>query len=186
MRYLLTILLCITVTSNLQASSRFVISNNYTNDFSCSVKLNEEKKSALFEFNLNLDKSAIIEWNKEEIEINNLEYSWLVYIESSNSEIGYYYFKHKGKKIRGTYNELFNVGQISIFKDGNNIIDYDNPNKPTVKLIDGKIILEINYFKIYSTLFKKNSNRANFWILGSNINPSRCKTVINQKYISIN
>ncbi len=177
MKYLLIILFNIFAASSSLASNRLIISNDYNNDFPCSLKLNKEKKSALFIFDLNLDKKSIIIWNKKEIETNHLEHSWLVHIEGSNIDIGFYYFKHKGKKIKGTYNELFNMGQVSIFKSGNIVLGYDEPNQSTIQLIDGKVVLEINYFKTYNAFFEHDYKSANFWVLGSTMNSRRCKMV---------
>jgi len=115
-----------------------------------------------------------IEWNKEGVEINSSEYSWLVYLEDNNIEVGFYYFKHKGKQNTGTYNDLFKEGQVSIFRNQINI-SIDEPDKPTINLIDGDIVLKLEDRKLLDQLFNNRNKSVNFWILSNGNYPRVCK-----------
>jgi len=180
MKYVALFYLYFFITSSSLANSRLVIPENIKNNFNCSAFINEKNSSAEFSFQLNIKENAVIKWNKENVETNIAEYSWVVYLEKSNAEIGYYYFKHEGKRNSGTYIDLFNSGQVSIFKNGYNMIDRYDENKPSIRIESGNIIIEVKGKSLYNTLINRRSKYANFWILENNKKPRVCKTIIIQ------
>ncbi len=187
MKYIILIFLYIININYSNASKRLIIPDDYNNDFSCSAKVDHDKSTASFLFELKLNKDSLITWNKKGLKINEAEYSWVIYFESSNIMFDFTNFKKYGKEKNATYNDLFKDGQVSLWRNGANILDYEEPNSPTVQIENGNIILTINNnIEIYKLLFDSKPKYANFWILGGNMNkkPYRCKTIIKKQSLS--
>lgn len=181
---LITILLFLSLSSIINAKGNRLVIEKGVCDFHCSAVYDKNLGKIIFLFKDVIARDEYT-WNKNNIQHDMLEYGWLVYLEDKHSDIGFNYYRGPLQEHSGTLDQLFEVGQLSIFKhepDGAmvNIFDYESTGL-SIYSVNNDIRIEVIKNTQTEYLFTDELGFVNFWKFEANSAPQKCKVKMTVK-----
>ena len=172
---ILVLMLCLSDIVIADEDRLVIMNDDY--DFLCSATFEQSLGKATFLFH-DVVPDEEYRWNKSSVKDNMMEYGWEVYLEDISSDIGFSYYKGPFEEQRGPLDELFNKGQLSIFKhDGMmmNVVDQEKHNSLSITVINKDIRIEVLKEKNTENIFSDKSEYVNFWIFEASMSPKKCR-----------